>query len=125
MSDWNTYAEQVKNRFDYDSNDWSIHNVNTGAGIYGHDGSLWGKSAGMPEVEKEYDYPLEDENGNVEQVPIHEAVALVAAADGNRNPTKAGIRIGNKKHMLVYKDDENPIINLTAPGGGACVAKTA
>ena len=50
MSDWNTYAEQVKNEFDYDANDWSVNDVCVGAGIYGLDGSTWGVSAGMVEL---------------------------------------------------------------------------
>jgi len=38
---WQTYADQVLNRFDYDTNDWAITGVCSGAAIYGHDGSLW------------------------------------------------------------------------------------
>lgn len=35
MGDWQTYADQVVNRFDYDANDWAITGVCNGAGIYG------------------------------------------------------------------------------------------
>lgn len=65
MSDWNTYAEQVKNRFDYDTNDWAVNNVCSGAGIYGQDGSVWGVSADMPEL-KTYTHDLEDMDGSIE-----------------------------------------------------------
>ena len=65
MSDWNTYAEQVANRFDYDTNEYATNNVCTGAGIYGQDGSVWGVSSGMAEL-KTYEHDLEDMDGSVE-----------------------------------------------------------
>ena len=48
MSEWNTYAEQVKSRFDYEKNDWAVTNISSGAGIYGQEGGVWGVSEGMP-----------------------------------------------------------------------------
>merc|ERR1712110_181424 len=57
-------------------------------------------------------------------IPCNEVDAAKGASDGNRQPTEAGIRLGNVKHMLVYKDDEAAVAQLTCSGGGACVGKT-
>ena len=48
----------------------------------------------------------------------------MGAADGNRSPSEAGIRMEGKKYMLTYKDDEQAVAQLTTRGGGACVGKT-
>lgn len=104
MSEWNTYAEQVKSKFDYDSNDWAITNISSGAAIYGLEGGVWGLSEGMSELTT-YQHELDDGEGNKEMVEVNEVTCAAGAADGNRAPSKAGIRICGKKYMLTYKDE--------------------
>ena len=51
------------NRFDYDTNEYVINAVCSGAGIYGHDGSMWahaGDFAGLTS----YNFPLEQMDGS-------------------------------------------------------------
>merc|ERR1719464_2074482 len=105
MGDWQTYADQVVNRFDYDVNDWSITNVCTGAGIYGQDGTLWASSGSEGGDLTTYNFTLEG-MGTSEDVEVNEVACAMGAADGNRQPSKAGIRMGGVKYMLTYKDDE-------------------
>merc|ERR1712037_355569 len=121
--DWESYCNQVTNRFNYDTNDWEITNVCSGAVIYGTDGSEWGKvGEGGPLTT--YDFVLEG-MGASETVSVNEVTAALGAADGNRNPTRAGIRFGGKKYMLTFKEDEKAIAQLTTVGGGAVVGMAA
>lgn len=52
-----------------------------------------------------YQHELDDGEGNKEMVEVNEVACAVGAADGNRAPSKAGIRICGKKYMLTYKDE--------------------
>lgn len=52
-------------------------------------------------------------------------MCALGAADGNRSPSPAGVRICGTKYMLVYKEDEMALADLTRVGGGAVVGKTA
>ena len=42
-------------------------------------------------------------------------------AKGNRNPTAAGIRMGNKKYIMIKNDPETNTSYLSTKGGGACI----
>lgn len=55
------------NRFDYDTNEWTITGVCSGAALYGHDGSLWAKSGDEAELTT-YDHPLEGMDGSITNV---------------------------------------------------------
>lgn len=107
---------------DYETNSWAIENVCTDAAIYGDDGSPWAFSQNFPEL-KTYEHDLEGMGGEVKKVSVDEVQCCIKAAQGVRNPTEAGIRIGGKKYMLTYHDDEANCANLTCVGGGAAVAK--
>ena len=48
----------------------------------------------------------------------------MAAFDGNINHSAAGIRIGNIKHMLTFKDEDKGVAQFISEGGGACIGKT-
>ena len=110
------------NRFDYDTNEWKITGVCSGAALYGHDGAIWAQSGEMDALTS-YDHPLQQMDGSTENVPVNEVACAIGVADGNRNPSQAGCRMGGKKYMLTYKDDEQAICQLTTVGGGACVGK--
>ena len=111
------------NRFDYDTNDWAINNVCSGAGLYGHDGSMWAHAGDFPGLTT-YQHPLEQMDGSTQNVECNETLCAMLAADGNRMPCEAGIRMCGAKYMLTYKDEESAIAQLTTRGGGACVGKT-
>lgn len=58
-------------------------------------------------------------------VQVDEFQCALLAADGNRNPSEAGIRMGNQKYMFVAKDDTTGVVILSKRGGGgAALAKT-
>ena len=57
-------------------------------------------------------------------VQVDEFQCALLAADGNRNPSEAGIRMGNQKYMFVAKDDTTGVVILSKRGGGAVLAKT-
>jgi hypothetical protein len=125
MGDWQTYTDQVVNRFDYDANDWSITGVCNGAAIYSQDGTLWAMSGNEGDGLADYAHPLEQMDGSVQEVQISEIACAIGAADGNRSPSEAGIRMGKTKYMLTYKDPDQAIAQLTRSGGGAVVGKTS
>ena len=106
---WQTYADQVLNRFDYDTNDWSIMNVCSGAALYGHDGTLWASAGEEGSNLTTYQHPLDDLDGSVRNVEVNEVAAALAACDGNGKPTEAGIRMGGTKCMFVSKESEQAI----------------
>jgi hypothetical protein len=122
---WQTYADQVLNRFDYDTNDWSIMNVCSGAAIYGHDGALWASAGDEGSNLTTYDHPLEELDGSVRNISVNEVAAAIAACDGNRKPTEAGIRMGGGKFMMTWKNADAALCKMTRMGGGACAGKTA
>jgi len=62
---WQTYADQVLNRFDYETNDYSITGVCNGAALYGHDGSLWASAGTEGDNLTTYQHPLEQMDGSV------------------------------------------------------------
>ena len=122
---WQTYADQVRNRFDYDTNDWAKTDVCSGAAIYGHDGSLWTSSGEEGHDLTTYQFPQEQMDGSTLNIEVNEVACAMGAADGNRQPSQAGIRMGNLKYMLTFKDDDAGVSQLTRGLGGACVGKTA
>lgn len=81
---WQTYADQVLNRFDYDTNDWAITGVCSGAAIYGHDGSLWANAGEEGGNLTTYEHPLEQMDGSTQNVPVNEVACALGACDGNR-----------------------------------------
>jgi len=87
MSDWQTYADQVVNKFDYEANDWSTTNVCSGSGIYGHDGTLWATSGEEGGNLSTYQHPLEQMDGSTQNVEVNEVACALGAADGNRQPS--------------------------------------
>ena len=56
---------------------------------------------------------------------VNEVSAAVAAGNGNRQPTEAGIRLGNEKYMFQVFDEERGVTTLKRRGGGgAAIANT-
>ena len=122
---WQQYADQVLNKFNYDTNEWEKTNVCSGAALYGHDGSLWAKG-GTDDVNlTDYQHPQEQMDGSTKNVAVSEIACALGACDGNRQPSEAGIRMSNTKFMLTYKDEEAAVAQLARNGGGAVVGKCA
>lgn len=121
---WQTYADQVRNKIDYDTNQWIKTEVCSGAAIYGHDGSLWASSGDEGHDLTTYQHPQEQMDGSTKNIEVNEVYCAMKACEGNRSPSDAGIRMGNQKYMLKFFDDAG-VCNLTRSLGGASVGKTA
>lgn len=79
---------------DYNTNQWITENVCSAAAIYGQDGTPWAYSPNFPEL-KTYEFSLEDMDGSSKNVTVDEIQCAIKAAEGVRNPTEAGIRLGD------------------------------
>jgi len=121
---WMEYIDQVLNKLNYETNEWTVRGACDAAAIYGLDGSAWAWSPNFPEL-KSYDFPLEDMGGNVTNIAVDEIQCAIKASEGNRNPCDAGIRLGNEKYMFVAHDPETQVVQLSKRGGGAAICKTA
>jgi len=124
MSGWEDYVNQIVNRMNYDTNEYDLTNMCSGAAIYGLDGTLWAQ-AGNWKGCTSYEFDLEDMTGNIMKVPIDEFQCLAKAADGDRKPTEAGIRFCGSKYMFVTHNAESKSTQMSCanPAGGATVAK--
>jgi len=114
---WMEYIDQVLNKMDFDNNCWAAEGLCSAAAIYGVDGSAWAWSPNFPELSS-YEFPLEDMAGNITNVAVDEIQCAIKASGGNRNPSEAGIRLGNEKYMFVAYDDANKVVQLSKRGGG-------
>lgn len=124
MAEWQQYADQVVNRFDYDTNQWAITNCNTVCSIYGTDGSLWTDSAQGGANLTTYQFEVENDDGSKAMVDINEVDIAIQVADGNKKPTQVGIRMGGAKYMLQVYDADNKVAKCVGNNGGATVGKT-
>ena len=65
-------------------------------------------------------------DGSIKNVTVNEIECAIKAAEGVRNPTEAGVRLGNEKYMFVTFDETSGVAQLSKRGGGgAAIAKTA
>lgn len=78
----------------YDTNEWIKENVCSAAAIYGKDGTCWAFSPTFPEL-LTYDFEMEGMDGGKQMVNVNEVDCAVKASEGQRNPSAAGIRLGN------------------------------
>ena len=93
--------------------------------IYGHDGAGWAWSPTFPELLPQSVLIEGMSAADTKTVQVDEFQCALLAADGNRNPSEAGIRMGNQKYMFVAKDDTTGVVILSKRGGGgAALAKT-
>ena len=123
MSEWDTYIDQIINKYDFNTNAVPLGTVCTAAAIYGNDGSCWAYSAAFPELTT-YDFVVEGmcESENV-TVTVNEVDAATKVANGDRKPSgAAGIRLGNVKHMFIAHDETTKTTQCSRQGGGAALA---
>lgn len=57
-------------------------------------------------------------------VNVDEFQCASLAADGNRAPSEAGIRLGEEKYMFVARDADTGLTQLSKRGGGAAIMKS-
>ena len=111
-------------KLDYDTNEWVCQNICAAVAIYGDDGACWAYSPNFPEL-KTYDYEIEDMGGNKTTCSVNEAANAKEVGKGVRNPSEAGIRIGNVKYVFRGYDEITGGSQLTKlGGGGAAIANT-
>ena len=94
MSDWDTYIDQILNKYDFATNEIVKSNMCTAAAIYGNDGSCWAYSAAFPELTT-YDFVVEGmcESEN-QTVTVNEVDAATKVANGDRKPCGAACCCG-------------------------------
>ena len=102
------YINQIIHKMDYNTNSYVAENVCTAAAIYGLDGSAWAWSPTFPELTT-YEFPLEGMDGSVKNVTVDEIQAAIKAGEGVRNPTEAGIRLGNENFMFDTFDETSGV----------------
>ena len=122
---WMTYVQQVLDKYDWNT----MTPIYTGAceavAIYGQDGSAWAWSPNFPELLPQKVTIEGMSAADTKTVDVDEFQCALQAADGNRNPSEAGIRMGNQKFMFVAKDEGTGVVILSKRGGGgAAVCKT-
>ena len=69
MSDWETYIDQILNKYNYDTNTMKLSNMCQAAAIYGKDGNCWTASKDFPELWT-YDFVVEGMTAS-ENVTVH------------------------------------------------------
>ena len=57
MSGWDAYLHQIINKFDHNTQQYTLTGVNEFAAIYGLDGNAWATSAGFALYTYEHDLP--------------------------------------------------------------------
>ena len=122
---WAPYINQMINKYNFKTMEVKWNGECDEAAIFGLDGTGWYWSPGFPDINQPSQVTIEGmTEADTKVVTINEFECVKAAADGNRNPSEAGIRIGGKKYMMVRHDPSTGLAQLTTPGGGAAVMKT-
>jgi len=123
MSEWQSYIDQIVNKMDYNTNEFSVTGICDEAAIYGHDGSAWAWSPGFPEL-KVSSFTVEGMTAaDTKTHQVDEFQCALKAADGNRNPSEAGIILGGEKYMFTSNNDGLTQLSRRG-GGGASLMKT-
>ena len=124
MSGWEGYIYQIQNKYNPDTQQYTVTNMCQHAAIYGTDGTPWAASAGFALNKVTFD--MEQEDGTKKPVPVDEFVCALEATKGNRKGSEAGIRMNGQKYMMIRHNPESNSVYLSREGGGgACVARTS
>ena len=125
MSGWEPYIQNIMNKWTKKDNNFSVSDVCCYAAIIGLDNQqVWAQSKEWPGL-KSYDHDLDTDDGSKKVVKIDEFQICIAASNGNRNPTAAGIRFAGQKFMMISADDETKTAYLSrSGGGGATICRT-
>ncbi len=109
---------------DYNTNTYVVEGICDAAAIYGFDGSAWAWSPTFPELLVQTVTIEGMSEADTKTVQVDEFQCAFKAADGNRNPSEAGIRMGNEKYMFVAQDASGLVQLSKRGGGGAALMKT-
>ena len=120
---WDQYIAHIMGFYSAKKAEWTKMNVCESAAIYGLDGTLWAASDKWKPL-TEYQHELEALGDATESVQVNEFKCAEAISQGNRNPSKAGIRLCGKKFMMTTYDEGLASLSRLGGGGGA-VARTS
>ena len=102
---------------------FAVKNVCCMAAIIGLDKTVWAQTPNFTGL-NDYDHPLEGDDGSTTNVKISEFACAMAATEGKRNPTAAGIRLCKEKFMMISHDPDTNCVYLSRKGGGGCIVRT-
>ena len=120
---WSDFVYNIQNQWYKTSGTHKVKNVCQHAAIVGLEGAVWAASSAWPGFH-EYDHACENEDGSTVNIKMKEIESVLAAIKGNRNPTKAGIRMNKTKFVYVTHDADANMVILSKQGGGATIVKT-
>ena len=102
--------------------EFTKQNVCDSCAIYGLDGTLWAASPKWKPL-SEYDHTVEGLGEESTSVKVNEFKIAEAVAQGNRNPSAAGVRLCGQK-FLMTTHEEGVTMLTKAGGGGGTVARS-
>ena len=59
------------------------------------------------QVSQSTNIPLEQDDGSINNIKMNEFNCALAVSNGKRNPTAAGVRMGNTKFMMIKHEAED------------------
>merc|ERR1711990_339090 len=120
---WMEYIQQVLDKMNFNTGEYTKTGVCEAAAIYGQDGSAWAWSPNFPELQPQQVTIEGMTDADTKTVTVDEFNCALQAGKGNRNPGEGGIRMGNEKYMFVSHNDG--LTQLSKKGGGASIYLTA
>ena len=124
---WEAIVGEILNKYDAKTNTHKVKNLCCNVAIYGKDGTLYASHPAGWKLES-YTYDTPQDDGSTKPVQVDEVKCAIAASQGNRSGGNAGagIRMGNKKFMMIRPSPEvkQGAYLSRQGGGGATVAST-
>ena len=96
---WDQYLPHIMGFYSKKKQEFTKTNICEACAIYGLDGSCWASSSDWPGL-NEYEHPQELEDGTTKNLKVIEFNCAVGVTKGHRNPTAAGVRMGNQKFVM-------------------------
>ena len=121
MTTWQKYIDGYLLNKQLPGGKW-LQKICEYAAILDQKGNVLAKTPGL-EI-KSYQHEITNEEGKPEKVLVEEGKALVEIVLTGSTKSKAGIRINNKKYMLVKFEGGKKLAYFSKIGGGACVMAT-
>ena len=95
----------IQHKYMKKKQEWSKTNICQHAAIYGLDGTAWAVSSDWPGL-NEYLFEVEMDDGSKRDIKVNEFQCALAASNGRRKPSDAGIRMCNEKFMFIKHEQE-------------------
>lgn len=123
-SAWKDYIDQIIDKYDWNTMAVKHSGECNEAAIFGLDGTGWYWSPGFPDINQTVTVKVEGmTEADTKMVSVNEWETVLAASNGNRQPSEAGIRMGEVKYMMVTHDPATGLAILSCKGGGAAIMK--